>query len=85
MTKTRTNHLNANNLFSANPTLAGEWHPTRNGSLTPGNVTPKSHKKAWWLCQKGHQWEATINSRSPLIAEAKEEGARTVQATESGW
>ena len=23
-----------------------------------------SHKKVWWLCKKGHEWEARINNRS---------------------
>jgi hypothetical protein len=46
------------------PQLAKEWHPTKNGSLTPGKVSVSSNKKAWWVCSKGHEWKATINSRS---------------------
>ena len=27
-------------------------------------VAPKSAKKAWWRCSKGHEWQAVISSRS---------------------
>jgi translation initiation factor IF-1 len=47
-----------------NPTLAQEWHPSKNGELKPGCVTPMSHKKVWWLCKKGHEWKAIVASRS---------------------
>jgi len=53
-----------NCLQTINPTLAREWHPVRNGSVTPRDVTPGSHKKVWWICGKGHEWEAIIYSRS---------------------
>lgn len=52
------------NLAVENSTLARQWHPTRNGSLSPRDFSPKSNKKAWWLCKNGHEWEATINSRA---------------------
>ena len=53
------------NLQKANPELAKEWHPIRNGDLTPKDVTPKSNKKVWWLCkEKGHEWQAWIANRS---------------------
>ena len=29
-----------------------------------GHPAPFSNKKAWWLCEKGHEWSAIINSRS---------------------
>ena len=53
-----------NCLQTINPTLAREWHPVRNGKLTPRDVTSSSGKKVWWICDKGHEWEATINNRS---------------------
>ncbi len=53
-----------NCLRTINPQLAKEWHPTKNGTLTPKNVTPNSHKKVWWVCLKGHKWEAVISSRN---------------------
>ena len=41
-------------------TLAKEWHPTKNSSLTPKDVTAGSNKKVWWQCSRGHEWEAGI-------------------------
>jgi len=51
-------------LWTINPSLGREWHPTKNGKLTPKDVTPFSHRKIWWRCKKGHVWEATIHNRS---------------------
>jgi glutaredoxin len=53
-----------NDLATTNPELAKEWHPTENGDLTPNDVTRGSSKKIWWKCKKGHEWQATIKSRS---------------------
>ena len=55
---------NDNCLNTANPSLSKQWHPTKNHPLTPKDVTPYSNKKAWWVCNKGHEWEARIGSRS---------------------
>ncbi len=52
-----------NDLVTINPQLASQWHPTKNGMLTPRNVTGGCDKKVWWMCEKGHEWEATISSR----------------------
>ena len=56
----------SNNLAASNPKLAKEWHPTRNGDLTPYVVTPNSGKKVWWKCPKGddHEWEARVYHRN---------------------
>lgn len=51
-------------LYNANKKLVAEWHPTKNGDLTPKDVLPKSSKKVWWQCQKGHEWQAVIAKRS---------------------
>jgi hypothetical protein len=53
-----------NCLQTRNPELAKEWHPTKNSHLTPKDVTPMSHKKVWWICEKGHEWRATVANRS---------------------
>lgn len=44
--------------------LASQWHPTRNADLTPADVTGNSGKKAWWMCPRGHEWQAMINNRT---------------------
>ena len=46
------------------PKLASEWHPTKNGKLTPYDVTAYSNKKVWWICRTGHVWLATISNRT---------------------
>jgi hypothetical protein len=46
------------------PDIAAEWHPTKNGEITPKDVVGKSGKKAWWMCKKGHEWETIIASRT---------------------
>lgn len=45
------------------PIIASEWHPFKNGTLSPSNVRPMSNKKVWWLGKCGHEWEAVIASR----------------------
>jgi len=52
------------NLQVINPSLAKQWHPIKNGSLTQKDVFPKSGKKVWWICDKGHEWESAISNRS---------------------
>ena len=47
-----------------NPSLASKQHPTKNGTLTPEDVTPKSGAKVWWRCKKGHEWDDAIQKRS---------------------
>ncbi len=54
---------NSVSLAKANRTLTREWHPAKNPSLTPKNASPHSLKRAWWMCDKGHEWEASIKIR----------------------
>ena len=37
-----------NDLKTINPKLASEWHPTKNGNLTPEEVGVGYKKKVWW-------------------------------------
>lgn len=53
-----------NDLATAEPKIAAEWHPTLNGALTPGMVTAGSRKKVWWQCSCGHIWSARIGART---------------------
>ena len=46
------------------PHLVKQWHPTKNGELTPNDFALKSNKKAWWLCPKGHSYETVIKYRT---------------------
>jgi coenzyme F420-reducing hydrogenase beta subunit len=49
-------------LAETHPEVAKQWHQTKNGNLTPNDVTSGSSKKIWWKCDKGddHEWETKI-------------------------
>ena len=51
-------------LLATNPELAKEWNYEKNGSLKPEHVLANSMKKVWWKCEKGHEWQASINNRN---------------------
>lgn len=69
-----------NDLATAYPKLAKEWHPTKNGDLTPEDVTCGLNKQIWWLLPydvptdypvkdlRGKhfdfEWQASINHRN---------------------
>jgi len=55
-----------NDLATLYPDIAAQWHPIRNGARTPQSVVPGNHSKAWWKCEKGHEWQATILSRTTI-------------------
>lgn len=69
-----------NDLLTTHSQLSAEWHPTKNGSLTPDMVSAGSGKQAWWLLHydvpmdypiehlRGKhfdfEWESEIKSRA---------------------
>jgi hypothetical protein len=53
-----------NPLSTANLNLSLEWHPFRNGLLTPDLVSAGARIKAWWQCSQLHEWEAAVGSRN---------------------
>lgn len=53
-----------NDLATRYPNIAKEWNYKKNGQLKPNHVTFGSGKKVWWLCEKGHEWQAAINNRT---------------------
>ncbi|MBQ7255157.1 MAG: zinc-ribbon domain-containing protein [Oscillospiraceae bacterium] len=53
-----------NDLATRFPRLSEEWHPNKNGPLTPGDVFPMSNRKVWWRCKKGHEWQVAISCRT---------------------
>ena len=76
-----------NSLAVINPKLALEWHPTKNGHLMPDYVSSFSNKKVWWICEKGHEWEAIISSRNkghgcPECAKERRKKKNTSENTE---
>lgn len=53
-----------NSLVNRFPEIAKEWHPYKNGDLKPEEVVFGSHKRVWWRCIKGHEWENTVAHRT---------------------
>lgn len=53
-----------NDLAATHPDLARQWHPTKNGVLTPHDVVAGAHRKVWWRCEKGHEWRSLVSSRA---------------------
>ena len=53
-------------LAEVNLELAKEWHPHKNGLLSPYDVGVGSRVKIWWNCNKGddHEWFSAVRDRS---------------------
>ena len=49
-------------LAEERPDLVFQW--ARINTLSPYKVSCGSHKKVWWVCKKGHTWEATVKNRA---------------------
>lgn len=59
-----TTRIETESLYTLYPELAKEWHPTKNGNLTPKMVTKKSTANVWWIDSHGHEWQAKVHSRT---------------------
>lgn len=53
-----------NDLTITHPKIAQEWHPCKNGNLTPKDVIAGSQKKVWWRCPEGHEYEQSLINRT---------------------
>ena len=47
-------------------TVSKEFHPTKNGDITPRDIVYGSHKKIWFVCNKGHEWETALYVRTGM-------------------
>lgn len=54
----------ANNLAVLFPDLLKEWNYQKNAHLNPEHISQNSHKKAWWSCSKGHDWQTAVVYRT---------------------
>lgn len=57
----------SNCLANLRPDLTLEWHPTKNGDLTPYDVTCGSKKYVWWKCDNNHEWITTVKDRNKSL------------------
>ncbi|MBI3826753.1 MAG: zinc-ribbon domain-containing protein [Candidatus Rokubacteria bacterium] len=55
-----------NSLARLAPTIAAQWHPTKNGALTPDRVDAHSEQRVWWRCSAGpdHVWATLVRNRT---------------------
>ena len=65
-----------NDLQSTHSEIAHEFHPTLNGDITAEMITAGMNRKFWWLCPKGHSYQATPCQRThnmgcPICASKK--------------
>ena len=56
------------NLATARPDVAAQWHPARNGAVRPHDMRPGSSTPVWWLCpvHPDHEWRATPAARTAV-------------------
>ena len=59
-------------IVHTHPEIAAQWHPRKNGTLTPSEFSYGSNVDIWWLCpikcEYGclHEWQARIVTRCKL-------------------
>jgi hypothetical protein len=56
--------VGVNDLQTVNPAVATEWDSEKNAGLHPYSVAANDNRKVWWLCVKGHSWQAAVASRN---------------------
>ena len=58
-----TNVKPGRDLESLFPDVAKRWHPTANAPLMPSDVPAHSNKKYYWVCDKGHTYDAVVHDQ----------------------
>lgn len=55
-----------NNLQKTHRSLISEWHHIKNTDISPSQLKAGSNKRVWWICNKGHEWQAAVSNRAKL-------------------
>ena len=55
-----------NSLAIKRSDLAKEWNYIRNRGIEPSSVFAYTSKKYWWICRKGHEWQASPANRAAV-------------------
>jgi rubrerythrin len=56
-----------NSLAMMSPNLVREFHPTKNGSITPNQIVNGSGKRVHWICEKcSHEWLTRVSDRTGI-------------------
>ena len=66
-----------NDLSTLKPELASEW--SEENEIKPTEVSIGSHKKVIWKCKLGHEWIATVKSRTINRSGSTSRSAQTGQ------
>ena len=53
-----------NDLAHLQPEIAAQWDKRKNGCLKPSDVAVSPNRPAWWRCELGHSYRATVSSRT---------------------
>jgi len=53
-----------NDIKTTNKDLFNQLHPEKNKNLNISTISTGSHKKVWWICEKGHEWQTSVEKRS---------------------
>lgn len=53
-----------NDIASRRPDLISEWNYVKNEDKKPSEVLAGGKTAYWWICKKGHEWQATFHTRN---------------------
>ena len=56
------------------PDLCKEWDTEKNGQITPDKIACYSHERYWWICPKGHSYQASSANRIRNLNEGNGNG-----------
>lgn len=56
-------------LLTIHPELKSIWNFPKN-TVDPSSLLPRSHLKVWWVCDKGHEWQARVADVSRVDGKA---------------
>jgi hypothetical protein len=51
-------------LMTEFPELVSEWDYAKNEPIKPIQILSGSNVKVWWLCKRGHSWQASVAERT---------------------
>lgn len=54
---------NTNSLYTKDKEMSSQWNIKKNKGLSPYEVLYGGTYKYWWMCELGHEWEASIDNR----------------------
>ena len=64
LTRARNIKASKKDLVSLFPEIAAEWDYEKNSDLDPTALSPGSNIKVWWVCAKGHSYQAWMSDRT---------------------